>query len=91
VSASGIVSDYIIKYGMADNGIRFTRGATGGAYDEEYSRQMERLYAKAKDVIAENIGALERLSAALLEKESLGEGEIDGIVRGIDNAIPLVV
>jgi len=75
--ANGIIKDYITKYGM---------GTTGMAeLSDEQCRQeaaihMNKLYDKAKELLSAHSETLEAITAALLDKESLNEKELDEIM-----------
>jgi len=82
-AASRLVSDYIFKYGMAvsdDGSLKFHSDGNGAEAAAEHSRQLDRLYGRAKELIRANIAKLNALSSALIEKDTLGGGEIDKII-----------
>ncbi len=56
--------------------------STAVEIDREVKRIVSENYERAKTLIRENLGALHRLAAALLEKETLDGPEIMRIVRG---------
>jgi cell division protease FtsH len=50
--------------------------------DEEIARIIDGEYAKAKDMLEKNHDVLDRVSAALLEKETLDEKEFKSLLTG---------
>jgi cell division protease FtsH len=56
--------------------------------DAEVRRILDEQYGVAKRLITENVDALKRLAAAVLERETLDAEEIDQIIKGETLAPP---
>ncbi|GHV38834.1 ATP-dependent zinc metalloprotease FtsH [Clostridia bacterium] len=74
------LTDYIMKYGMA--GLKFAGREMNEAAEREYGALVERFYETAKKALTEDREKLETLAFALIEKESLDEGEVNEIFFG---------
>ena len=81
--ASGLLLDYINKFGMdADMGL-FSMEVLNDSHDNQLiakcRTQMNELYEEIKKLIQENLSLLENITAELLEKESLNGQDIERI------------
>ena len=99
-TATGLARDMICRFGMSERfGFQtllepgpFAGEERPPAFSEETAREIDaevrRLvdgaYADAKRIIAENRGALDRLAATLLERETMDGREVEALVRGGD-------
>lgn len=82
--ATRIIKDLITKYGMGDNSGLINAQILGdktSAFKECRSLTCE-LYEKTKQIITENIDALNRIANSLLEKETLHGEELDLLLCG---------
>lgn len=80
IQASNLTRDIIIKYGMSKSA-----GLAPADEDEcrrEQAGLLEQLYDEAKNLLGANEEALKRVANALLLKETISEGELDGLVAG---------
>jgi cell division protease FtsH len=55
---------------------------TSQIVDTEVKRIIDAAYAKAREILAENRDLLDRMAAALLERETIDRDEIESLVRG---------
>ena len=79
--ATEIIKQYIAIYGMGSQGmIDLTQLTNQFNMIEEASNMATELYKETLDLLTMNRIKLDRLAAALLEKETLEEAEIDGLI-----------
>ena len=57
--------------------------ATAGVVDAEKKKFLDKAYAIAEKIIAENEKALEKLASALLEKETLNGAQVEAILKSV--------
>ena len=75
--ATGILRDYVAKYGMGAGGLIAHEAFPGKADILSECRALsERLYSQTKQVLADNMDCLEALAQALLERETLHEEDV---------------
>ena len=76
--ANQIIKEYVTKFGMSE-----TAGLAELSEEEKHREHrllMKRLYDKALALVAANRWALDKIAAALLERESLSEKELDELI-----------
>lgn len=81
--ATGVVKRYISQYGMSKEiGLLDMRvlGKNAGVM-QACKGMMDGLYGEVLGLLAENRGRLEAIAEALLERETLGEGELDDVLE----------
>ncbi len=80
--ASGIIRDYVTKYGMSNRLGILNAGQfhDSGGMLEECHNLMNGLYEHTKELLRNNFAMLDAMSSALLEKETLSEEEIDSLM-----------
>jgi cell division protease FtsH len=79
--ATEIIKQYIAIYGMGSQGmIDLTQLTNQFNMIEEASKMATELYQETLDFLALNRSRLDRLAAALLDKETLEEAEIDDLI-----------
>ncbi|MGL4738352.1 MAG: ATP-dependent metallopeptidase FtsH/Yme1/Tma family protein [Cellulosilyticaceae bacterium] len=85
--ATSYLCDFMTRYGMDDElglvnrSILLGREASDERLVERIQSEMSQIYEATRDVISQNYDQLERLAQALLEKENLGEREIDDLLK----------
>ncbi|MDD3169853.1 MAG: cell division protein FtsH, partial [Eubacteriales bacterium] len=80
--ATEIIKQYIAIYGMGSQGmIDLTQLTNQFNMIEEASNMANELYSETLEFLALNRDRLDRLAAALLDKETLEEAEIDDLVK----------
>ena len=95
--ATEIAREMVCRYGMSERfgfqafqeASHFTGEAlppafseeTSKAIDEEVARMIDEAYAEAKELIAKNRDKLEKLAAALLEKETMDGRDVEELIR----------
>lgn len=57
----------------------------GSSSGEKVRSMLEDLFARAQQVLADNIGVLDRLAQALLDRETLDEAQVDEILGGMSS------
>ncbi len=81
--ASQLILDYINKFGMDEELGLFSTEVLGDSYDSKLVTkcrdQMKILYEETKELLRKHHNLLEAITAELLEKESLGQEDIDRI------------
>jgi cell division protease FtsH len=77
--ASSLAKDIVTKYGMSGAGLA---PIAESEINREHAGIMERLYNEAKTLLRANEKALKRVADALLLKETVDEGELEGLVNG---------
>ncbi|MDF3002747.1 MAG: hypothetical protein K0Q48_2866 [Bacillota bacterium] len=88
--ATEIIKQYIAIYGMGTQGmIDLTQLTNQFNMIEEASTMANELYRETKTFLLQNRRSLDRLSLALLDKETLDEPEIDRLISGQDAEEPL--
>ncbi|MDF2654016.1 MAG: hypothetical protein K0R19_490 [Bacillota bacterium] len=81
--ATEIIKQYIAIYGMGNQGmIDLTQLTNQFNMIEEASSMANELYRETKSFLIQNRCVLDRLSQALLDRETLDEPEIDRIIAG---------
>lgn len=80
--ATEIIKQYIAIYGMGNQGmIDLTQLTNQFNMIEEASNMANELYKETIEFLRANRSRLDRLAAALLDKETLDEAEIDDLIR----------
>ncbi|MDR2167607.1 MAG: ATP-dependent metallopeptidase FtsH/Yme1/Tma family protein [Clostridiales bacterium] len=75
---NALIRDFVTKYGMSNTlGLAITEGEEA---DAECRRQIAELYAKTRELLASHRCTLDGIAAALLERESLNEDELDALI-----------
>lgn len=88
--ATEIIKQYIAIYGMGTQGmIDLTQLTNQFNMIEEASAMANELYRETLSFLLQNRRSLDRLSLALLDKETLDEPEIDRLISGQDAEGPL--
>ncbi len=81
--ASSLIVDYLNKYGMDQDMGLFSTNVMEDGYDKELlskcRSQMNSLYEEIKKLVKNNLDSLEKITAELLEKESLSGEDINRI------------
>ena len=72
-------------------GARDCSDRTAALLDEEAEQLLDQLYEEAKRLLGEHKGALERVAAALVERESLDEADFHSLLKEPSSAGPLLV
>ena len=80
--ATSLIREYLMAYGMGEKGMLDMSqfGRDGASVADEAARMAGELYGRAKDVLSGHRDLLEDLAMALVDKETLDEAEIDGII-----------
>ncbi len=81
--ASGIIRDYVAKYGMSNRIGLLNMGQfhdSGGMLEECYNL-INNLYEITKEMLTNNMDTLDAIATTLLEKETLSENELDIIIN----------
>lgn len=80
--ATEIIKEFIVNYGMGDNGmIDMTQLTNQFNIIEEASNMATELYSETLDLLTNCRGKLDGLALALLDKETLEEEEIDALIN----------
>ncbi len=81
--ASGIIRDYVTKYGMSNRIGILNSGQfhDSGGMLEECHNLMNGLYEHTKELLQNNFALLDSMASALLEKETLSEDEIESLME----------
>ncbi|QOX64985.1 ATP-dependent zinc metalloprotease FtsH [Anoxybacterium hadale] len=88
--ATEIIKQYIAIYGMGTQGmIDLTQLTNQFNMIEEASSMANELYRETLNFLLQNRRSLDRISLALLDKETLDEPEIDRLISGQDGEEPL--
>ena len=90
--ATEIAESMIFEFGMGDEVTSRTMRAdnyslseqTKRLRDEEQGRLTDTAYEEAKRLIAKHRSALDRLAAALLERETLNRADLDELLAGVE-------
>jgi cell division protease FtsH len=81
--ATDVARQYVAAYGMSDQTGPLSRALLGASSADLFAEcrlLIERLYAQAKALLAQDAPGLHRLSEALLERETLREEEVEALV-----------
>ena len=81
--ASGLVMDYINKYGMDESFGLFNSDILNTPPTSELMdlcrNKLNELYSETKNILTENLNVLHTIASALLEKETLNASDIDSL------------
>ncbi len=80
--ATRLINEYIYKYGMDDEyGIYCNADAATSSGDDSWARnRLNTFYLEAKEILSFHRTTLEAVTGALLERETLGEQDLDEII-----------